>query len=270
VRSSVSEKWLIIMALRRWADEMSDGYGDDMYRLAADRIERDDHHVVPRCTTAPRGPEESQVMTEEKCPQGEADVGWYWVRNPDAQDPSWHPREFVRMPTGWYGWSGCHRGDAPQEVGPRILPPYTIHSGPSYVASRASIPERGAMWRVLRGEGYSITSSWIDEDGEGETADLPELWGRIHDEISRSERLVLFAESGDFPLRGALIEVGMALGMGIPVVACLPGVEFSHPSFRPVGSWINHPLVHLAAHVRLALTMSLPSPVAPPVRGGKP
>jgi hypothetical protein len=112
-----------------------------------------------------------------------------------------------------------------------------------YVASRASIPERGQMWRRWRARGIQITSSWIDEDGDGQTEDFTELWHRIQREIEQCDVLVLYAETGDFPLKGALIEVGMALGMGKRVVVCLPGVSLAHRSMRPIGSWIWHPLV---------------------------
>lgn len=112
-----------------------------------------------------------------------------------------------------------------------------------YVASRASLPERSAMWRRHRECGAVINSTWIDEAGEGETDDFSELWVRITAEISRSEMLILYAEPGDFPLKGALIEVGIALGHGIPVRAVLPGVELEPRSCRPVGSWMRHPLV---------------------------
>lgn len=118
-----------------------------------------------------------------------------------------------------------------------------IENKPIYVASRASNPCRPAMWRSMRAEGARICSSWIDEAGEGETSSLSELWQRIADEIRQSVALVLYAEQEDFPLKGALIEVGIALGMGKPVIICLPKVELSPRSFRPIGSWINHPLV---------------------------
>lgn len=112
-----------------------------------------------------------------------------------------------------------------------------------YVASRASIPERGIMWRQFRSRGVIITSSWIDEDGEGQTEDFTELWDRVEMDIREADHLVLYAEADDFPLKGALVEVGMALGMGKMVTVCLPGVELNGRSFRPIGSWIAHPLV---------------------------
>lgn len=112
--------------------------------------------------------------------------------------------------------------------------------GPIYVASRASIPARSAMWRELRSQGWQIESSWIDEAGEGETPDFTELWDRIMREIRVSRKVVLYAEQDDFPLKGAILEAGIALGMGKPVICCLPGVKLEGRTFRPLGSWIKH------------------------------
>lgn len=116
-----------------------------------------------------------------------------------------------------------------------------------YVASRASNPERPAMWRELRAQGRPIISTWIDEAGPGETADMGELWARIEREVRGSCGVVLYARGEDFPLKGALVEVGMAIGAGLPVAVVLPdGVEDWH-SCRPVGSWVRHPLVQFHA-----------------------
>lgn len=113
-----------------------------------------------------------------------------------------------------------------------------------YVASRASVPERASMWRVFRRHyGVQIVSSWIDEAGEGETGDFTELWDRITAEIVSADYLVLYAKDGDFPLKGALIEAGIALGLGKPVIVCLPHVRLDERSCRPIGSWIRHRLV---------------------------
>lgn len=112
-----------------------------------------------------------------------------------------------------------------------------------YIASRASIPERAAMWRRFREGGVRITSSWIDEAGPGETECFTELWERIFGEIVAADVLVLYAEAGDFPLKGALIEAGIAVGLGKPVIVCLPDVHLEGLTHRPIGSWIMHPLV---------------------------
>lgn len=104
----------------------------------------------------------------------------------------------------------------------------------TYVASRT---RHAQMWREMRAAGSRVISTWIDEAGQGETGDLSELWTRVVDEVSRCDRLVLFAQPGDFPLKGALVEVGVALGLGKPVILCL------HEVCWPVGSWMRHPLV---------------------------
>lgn len=124
---------------------------------------------------------------------------------------------------------------------------------PIYVASRASVPERGAMWRRFRSEGFRIVSSWIDEDGEGQSESLTDLWQRISDEVAQAYGVVLYAESDDFPLKGALIEVGIAIGLNKPIVVCIPNVTLDERSCRPIGSWIKHPLVSRNDDVQSAL-----------------
>jgi nucleoside 2-deoxyribosyltransferase len=99
------------------------------------------------------------------------------------------------------------------------------------------------MWRRFRDAGCQITSSWIDEDGQGQTASFTDLWERIMKEIAEADYLVLYAKPDDFPLKGALVEVGIALGMKRPVIVCLPDVEVDSRNFRPIGSWIALSLV---------------------------
>lgn len=123
-----------------------------------------------------------------------------------------------------------------------------------YAASRASIAARGSMWRQLRAAGAPIISSWIDEDSEGATDCFAELWTRIEAEIRSCSRLVLYVEPEDFPLKGALVEVGMALALGKPVVVVSPGVELEPSSMRPIGSWAAHPLVSFNQNIKEAVT----------------
>jgi Lar family restriction alleviation protein len=141
-----------------------------------------------------------------------------------------------------------------------------------YFASRASIPARAQKWRDIRASGVAVSCTWIDEDGEGQTGDFGELWKRIQDEVTGSASLILYAEPEDFPLKGALIEVGMALAAGVPVFAVLPGVALEPRSMRPVGSWLKHSGVTVVGSVdeavhlsRSDLRVSLPSPQ--PVEG---
>lgn len=113
-----------------------------------------------------------------------------------------------------------------------------------YLASRASIPERSAQWRHLRDEkGWNIISTWIDEAGAGETACFGELWSRIKGEISGASCLLLYVEPDDFPLKGALVEVGLAMGEGIPIYVAAPGITLEGLTMRPLGSWVIHPTV---------------------------
>lgn len=117
-----------------------------------------------------------------------------------------------------------------------------------YVASRVKHAER---WQCLRDYvGVPIISTWIDEAHEGETDDMSELWQRIKTEIAHAERLVLYASLADFPLKGALVEAGMALAVGVPVVCVLhPDVILEPRSMRPLGSWASHPLVSFSSDI---------------------
>lgn len=101
------------------------------------------------------------------------------------------------------------------------------------------------MWRAYRARGAKIVSTWIDEAGEGETADFTELWHRIQTEIWQCTRLVFYAEASDFPLKGAIIETGMALAFGRPVWVLGKGIKLEGRTARPFGSWIYHPSVEM-------------------------
>ena len=125
-----------------------------------------------------------------------------------------------------------------------------------YVASRASVPERSAMWRMHRDHGRPIISTWIDEAGEGESHDLGVLWERILAEVTTAKALILYAATNDFPLKGAFIEVGMALAAGVPVFVVLDGVDLEPRSLRPLGSWARHPLVTFAPSVTDAFRLA--------------
>lgn len=141
------------------------------------------------------------------------------IIDPDAEFIALHPK--IKQ--------ALERAAAPQPDPPTHV----------YVASRV---HHAKVWQGIR-ERYPILTTWIDEAGEGETDDLGELWGRIRAEIEASRALVLYLRPGDFPLKGALIEVGMALAMGKPVHVAMRGVEVEPRSMRPIGSWLHHPLV---------------------------
>lgn len=82
-----------------------------------------------------------------------------------------------------------------------------------YVASKT---QHAPKWLALRAEGINVTSSWIDEAGEGQTASWPDLWDRIFREIKQSDALLFYGEEGETQ-KGALVEIGAAMMSGIPV-----------------------------------------------------
>jgi hypothetical protein len=49
--------------------------------------------------------------------------------------------------------------------------------------------------------------------------------------------LILYVEANDFPLKGALIECGIALAAGVPIFV-YTNAELEGRTMRPLGSWI--------------------------------
>lgn len=82
-----------------------------------------------------------------------------------------------------------------------------------YVASK--MRRAGALRGSLGGR-FNLVSSWLrDGPALGET-DLRAVWGRNEAEIGAADMLVLHVYETDI-LRGALVEAGIALGLGVPV-----------------------------------------------------
>jgi hypothetical protein len=137
-----------------------------------------------------------------------------------------------------------------------------------YVASRVC---RAEMWKKYRAQGRAVISTWIDEAGEGETDSFTELWGRLHKEIAACNGLIFYGDVTDAPWKGALVEVGIALGLGKPVAAVILG-EVEGRTYRPVGSWLEHPGVRRLRNVSEAFDYleslpCIPSHVPPSVNG---
>lgn len=101
-----------------------------------------------------------------------------------------------------------------------------------YVASKVKHAE---FWKMLR-RTIDITSTWIYEAGQGQTADHAELAQRCLDEIAQADALILLCSPGDI-LKGASIEAGMALALGKPVF-CVGTCETLSKTFT------KHPLWH--------------------------
>jgi hypothetical protein len=104
------------------------------------------------------------------------------------------------------------------------------------------------MWKMMRdGLKLPIISSWIHESGNGETASFSDLWVRIESEVRQCDALLLHVYPEDFPLKGAFVEVGMALALGKKIFVSRREVHLEERSCRPLGSWVNHPSVWLGS-----------------------
>lgn len=109
------------------------------------------------------------------------------------------------------------------------------------------------MWRALRAEGWPIVATWIDEDGQGQTESMRDLWPRIMGEVEGCTDLVLYVERSDLPLKGAFVEVGAALVLGKRVWVVAPDLATPEDRKAFLGSWIMHPNVGFQDDVGLAL-----------------
>ena len=117
------------------------------------------------------------------------------------------------------------------------------------------------MWKDFRSKqkelGIEIIGTWIDQAGANETDDLTRLWLNISGEVSYADVLVLYAPTLEsFPLKGALIEAGMALGHCNAVHVVCGDLELTGRTLSPLGSWICHPEVTLFQSVQDALTVN--------------
>jgi hypothetical protein len=82
----------------------------------------------------------------------------------------------------------------------------------------ASKTKHAHLWRDLRDAGAPIISTWIDEAGEGESSDLHDLWQRCISESRSCKILIVYRQPEDV-LKGAWVEIGVALAVGTPVYA---------------------------------------------------
>ncbi|MBW3243304.1 hypothetical protein KUV57_11410 [Epibacterium sp. DP7N7-1] len=89
-----------------------------------------------------------------------------------------------------------------------------------YMASKAVA--HGPRWQALRDSGFPVISTWIDESEPDAKLDWPDLWHRCLSEVARAEVLICYMEPGE-TLKGAWVEVGAALALGVPVLGV--GIE---------------------------------------------
>ncbi len=83
-----------------------------------------------------------------------------------------------------------------------------------YIASKTKHADR---WRKIASV-HPVSSTWIYEAGEGQSADLNDLWRRCLLEAATSKALVAYREDGEV-FKGGWVEIGAALAHGVPVHA---------------------------------------------------
>lgn len=125
------------------------------------------------------------------------------------------------------------------------------HPFPLYVASK--MDHRGLfkdLRRKWRAQGVQIVSSWIDA-GPNHDRLTPlayaGAWIDNYREITAAKAVLCYGEARDGPLRGALVEAGIAMGQHKPVVIVGP------IDFTSWGTWQYHPLVHFCINLEASL-----------------
>lgn len=110
-----------------------------------------------------------------------------------------------------------------------------------YIASKAI---HRPMWRYLRDRwDFHIISTWIDTPDEfiGVTdevnLDYTKLWLSCVNDVRNCDVLVMYVEEGE-RMKGALIELGIALGLGKEVIVTGPVGDN--------GTWHHHPKVEVS------------------------
>jgi len=103
-----------------------------------------------------------------------------------------------------------------------------------YTASKLKHADK---WRALCGDNLHIQchARWLKHCAIG-TPDTPEhaveFWMQDEQDVKDADAVLVFAEGEDH-LRGALVEAGMAIAYGVPVI-----VVGDHPDY---GTWQHHP-----------------------------
>lgn len=124
-------------------------------------------------------------------------------------------------------------------------------TGPGVGIYPASKTKHAGMWRELRKQGYPIIGTWIDEAGEGESASYEELSLRCISECRSAAVTILFCQY-DETLKGALIEVGIALAAGRSVFCVGGNNETMSRVFRKHANWREFETIEEAIDAAIA------------------
>ena len=115
-----------------------------------------------------------------------------------------------------------------------------------YTASKL---KHARYWRELCETTHHVQfhARWLKHNRIG-TPDTPEhaslFWLEDEQDVRDADAVLVYAE-GDDHLRGALVEAGMAIAYGVPVI-----VVGTHPDY---GTWQNHPGVIRAKDIHDAM-----------------
>ncbi len=120
----------------------------------------------------------------------------------------------------------------------------------------ASKLRHGPMWRELddRTPNVQFHARWLKHNKIG-TPDLPneatQFWMQDVQDIKDADCVFVYAEPDDH-LRGALVEAGIAIALGVPVYTI-----GKHPDY---GTWQHHPNVHKVSSIEDAIEWATTRP----------
>lgn len=106
-----------------------------------------------------------------------------------------------------------------------------------FVSSKTKHREDWKRLRVeLAKEGVcQVTASWLDQ---GDGVPLGEVWEGVMRDLRGAGAMLLWAGEGE-DLKGSLVELGMALGFGVPVYAAVPaGYAERYTALHHPGVWL--------------------------------
>jgi len=118
-----------------------------------------------------------------------------------------------------------------------------------YFASKLTYARR--LWELALKWNLETTSRWLSQadlelKGSPSTEEFGIFWLVDEEDVRRSDALIVYGEADDI-LKGALVEVGMAIALGKLVICVGASSSF--------GSWTNHPLVLIAPSLEGAVKL---------------
>lgn len=113
-----------------------------------------------------------------------------------------------------------------------------------YVSSKVIHAE---MWQLLRRDrGVPINSSWIYDPTQFDLMNrnqCSKAWAKYVKEVREASCVLAYTTDGDKPLKGGLIEIGIAIGLGKLIFLVAESKDFSTDWMHNLGTWIHHDAV---------------------------